>query len=266
MRPRDRLTAVVVAVGFWSVVGHPAAAPAQLRGSGNEPVVTALDLYAARDGERAGGLNPGRTIRLAPRESIAIEADPIDQHGRRFPRDRFRMGAELGRNCRGVVSVSATSSGDLQFTAGRERGECRAVVWVAGNLNLEFQLEFEVTGLDTANYTRGQAAEIAERLYRAILQREIDAASRASAIAEVQRGRIQNQVESMLNGGEFARLRGAQQPAELLEAFYQGLLERAPDSAGARDYLNEILRGRYVPTIMNLVQSQEFEQAIVDAR
>ena len=220
-----------------------------------EPVVVELELVGGKDGARPRALNRGR-IRLGPRESFTIEIDPFDQLGRRFPRDRFRIGVELDRECAGRVSVRETREGDLRFSAGRSR--CRAVLYVPGNLNLEYELEFEVTGIGSTNYTRRQAVEIAERLYRTILQREVESGSRATAIAEVQRGRLENQVSSMVDSWEFADLRRESQPAELLEAFYAGLLNRAPDSASADDYLREIQRGRYREAIMNLLQSEEF--------
>ena len=66
----------------------------------------------------------------------------------------------------------------------------------------------------------------------------------------------------MINSGEFAEVRHRSQPADLLEAFYAGLLERAPDSAGANDYLREILQGRYREATINLVQSVEFEESL----
>ena len=66
----------------------------------------------------------------------------------------------------------------------------------------------------------------------------------------------------MIDSREFAEVRGRSQPVDLLEAFYAGLLERAPDSAGANDYLREILQGRYQEAIVNLVQSGEFEESL----
>ena len=257
---------VLAAMGMVVVLATPTIAQAQITSSGNEPIVTELEIYGSLEGERSQRLDPRRDIRLAPRQTITIEAEPIDQYGRRFPRERFRIEAELARGCSRVLSVSETYDGGLEFSAGRERGECRAVLWVPGNLNLEFVLDFEVTGLGTSSYTRNQAEEIVDRLYRAILQRDLDRASRASAVVEVQRGRVENQVTSMLSSAEFRAIREASQPADLLEAFYQGLLQRAPDSGGARDYLNDILRGRYQRAIMNLIQSPEFEAHIADRR
>ena len=226
-----------------------------------EPVVVEVELAGARDGERPRTLGRGR-IELGPRESFTIAYEAYDQDGRRFPRDRFQMGVELGRDCEGRLSLSETRSGDLRFTAGRDRGRCRALLYAPGNLNLEYELEFDVTGLGTTNYTRRQAEEIAERLYLAILQRGIESSARATAVAEIQRGRLENQVRSMVDSREFAEIRRQSQPADLLEAFFDALLGRAPDSAGANDYLRELARGRYLQAIMNLVQSAEFEESL----
>jgi len=69
----------------------------------------------------------------------------------------------------------------------------------------------------------------------------------------------------MVDSREFADLRRRSQPAELLEAFYAGLLSRTPDSAGADDYLREIVQGRYrvaIMNLLNLLQSQEFEASL----
>ena len=119
-----------------------------------------------------------------------------------------------------------------------------------------------MVGISNTGYTRRQAEEIAERLYRAILQREIDQAARTGAIMEIQRGRLSNQVSSMIDSSEFLQIRQRSQPTELLEAFYVGLLERTPDSAGINDYLREIRRNRHFDAVMNLIQSEEFEASL----
>ncbi|MEO2197431.1 MAG: hypothetical protein ABGY72_15260 [bacterium] len=189
--------------------------------SWREPVVVELELAGAKNGERPRELRRDR-IELGPRESFTVEIEPYDQRGRRFLRDRFQMGVELDRDCEGRVSLSEPYSGDLEFTAGRSRGRCHVVLYVPGNLNLEYTLEFDVTGMGTDNYTRRQAEEIVERLYRALLQREVDRGSRAAAVAEVQGGRLAGHVSSIMRSAEFAQIRDQSQPADLLEALYAG--------------------------------------------
>lgn len=226
-----------------------------------EPVVIELALTGAVNGERARELRPDR-ITLRPRDSFELQADPYDQRGRRFPSDRFQVGVELQPECEGRVALSETYSGDLEFTAGSSHGRCRVTVYVPGNLNLEYLLEFDVTGMGTDNYTRRQAEEIVSRLYRAVLRRDVDGESRATAVAEVQAGNLENQVRAITASREFNDLRSRSQPADLLEALYEGLFNRTPDSAGANDYLREISRGRYIETIMSLMQSAEFEASL----
>ena len=116
--------------------------------------------------------------------------------------------------------------------------------------------------MGTGSYTRRQAEEVVERLYRAILQRGVDRGSRAAAVADVQAGNLAGQVSSLTISREFNEIRSRSQPADLLEAFYAGILERTPDSAGSREYLREISRGRHAEAIMNLIQSGEFETSL----
>jgi len=113
-----------------------------------------------------------------------------------------------------------------------------------------------------SRYTRRQAEEIAVRLYRAILQREIDPNARVTATARVRRGRLESLVSFLFDSREFTDVRQRTQPAELLEAFYVGLLDRAPDSDGVNDHLREITRGRYLDAIMELLESGEFEATL----
>lgn len=264
MTSLHRLRRCVVTLLFGAMVGLSVATPATAQGpfdDWQEPVVVELSLTGAVNGERARDLSRGR-IELGPRDSFAVQIDPYDQRGRRFPRDRFQIGVELPRECDGRISFSENYSGDLEFTAGRSRGRCQVALYVPGNLNLEYLLEFDVTGMGTGNYTRRQAEEVVARIYRAILQRDVDRESRAGAVAEIQAGNLENQVRALTNSREFSDLRARSQPADLLEAFYAGIFERTPDSAGAADYLREISRGRYHETIMNLIQSGEFEASL----
>ena len=111
-------------------------------------------------------------------------------------------------------------------------------------------------------YTHRQAEEIAVRLYRAILQREIDPNARVAATARVRRGRLESLVSFLIDSEEFDDLRQQSRPAELLEAFYAGLLNRAPDAVGDDDSLREIERSRYGAAIMDLLHSEAFEAAM----
>ena len=90
----------------------------------------------------------------------------------------------------------------------------------------------------------------------------MESTARAAAVAEVQPGRFEGLVGSLVDSREFTDLRRQSQAADVLEAFYAGLLNRAPDSAGADAYLDDIVRGQPRGVIMSLVQSSEFEASL----
>lgn len=227
----------------------------------DRPAVVDVDFTLKRAGQRDSELNTGRPLLLANGEQLVIAVTPIDQNGRRFPLNRFQLDVEPAANCRGRVEAEWTS-GELRVRGGTSRGPCTMAVWVPGNLNLDYTLTFDVGGLGVTNYTRQQASAIITRLYRAVLQRNPDEASVRTATAEVERGTIANQIESLVRSAEFQQLRQQQSDLELLTAFYQGLLNRDPDGGGLRQYLGEIGRGRHAQVIMTLVQSEEFERSL----
>lgn len=117
----------LLVVGVLVMIGLPGDAAAQSPFDGwREPVVVELELVGGKDGERPRALRRGR-IRLEPRESFTIEIDPFDQRGRRFPRDRFRIGVELDRECDGRVSVKETrgaTCGSAPGGAGAAAARC----------------------------------------------------------------------------------------------------------------------------------------------
>ena len=239
----------------------PAVAAQSGGGGTDRPIVVEVDFILKRSGERDRALNVSRPVQIASDERLVIAVAPTDQNGRRFPLERFRLDVDPADDCRGRLEVSEWA-GELRVRGGRSRGICTMDVWVPGNLNLDYTLTFEVGGLGVTNYSLQQAVEIINRLYRAVLQRDPDEASVRTAIAEVQRGSLQDQVESLVLSGEFQQLRQQRSPTDLLTAFYQGLFGREPDSGGVRQYLDEVGRARYAQVIMALVQSEEFERRL----
>ncbi len=227
----------------------------------DRPAVVDVDFTLRRAGQRDSELNTSRPLQLASGEELVIAVTPIDQNGRRFPLNRFRLDLEPASSCRGRVDAE-WSSGELRVRGGNSRGTCTVAVWVPGNLNLDYTLTFDVGGLGVTNYTRRQTEEIVTRLYRAVLQRNPDDASVRNAVAEVQRGNLAGQVESLVRSAEFQQLRQQQTDLELLTAFYQGLFDRDPDGGGLRQYQAEVGRGRHAQVLVTIVQSEEFERRL----
>jgi hypothetical protein len=111
----------------------------------------------------------------------------------------------------------------------------------------------------TANYTRADAETIAKRLYKAILGRDGDAQGLTVATAEIQRGSLRAQIDGMLDSNEFRNGPGRKPSAALLEQFYRGLLNRAPDTAGVQSFLPRADRGQFTEILLDMVRSNEFQ-------
>jgi hypothetical protein len=114
----------------------------------------------------------------------------------------------------------------------------------------------------TRTYTRAEAEVVAARLYVAVLGREGDPGGLRSAAAQIERGNLDAQVDSMLNSREFRRRRTEPEARQMLDQFYQGLLGRRPDATGARAYIPMLRDGQYADVLVALINSTEFRQVM----
>lgn len=264
-RPLPALTLALLAAGV--LVTAPAAAQRECLAAGPEPYICGVEIEVSRSGERARRLDGGRPLRLASGESVELRVEGFDQFDRRFPADRAGFVLEPSRRCeRGAVEVEERGRGLFRLEAKRGRGSCELLLWVPGNLNLEWTVPVELRPLGSGGFSREQAELVAISLYRAILGREADPPGLAGAIAEIQRGRLSTQVEAMAKSDEFRRQRAGLPAAQLLEDLYRGLLGRAPDSAGERRYLREVERGDVASVALDILRSEEFERRLTGER
>lgn len=118
----------------------------------------------------------------------------------------------------------------------------------------------------TRTYTRAEAQVVAARLYVAVLGREGDPGGLRSAAAQIERGNLDSQVESMLQSREFRRRRTEPEARQMLDQFYQGLLGRRPDGTGARAYIPMLRDGQYADVLVALINSAEFRQGMERTR
>jgi hypothetical protein len=230
---------------------------------GPRPYVCDVDLELVRSGERSRRLSLARPIALVPTQRIEIALTGIDQFGREFPAERAAYGFTPGRDCRDLLEVSELGRDRYRVAAGTRRGSCEVLVWVAGNLNLEWPLRFDIEAVASRGYDREQAEVIARRLYRAILGRDAEPAGLYGAATEIERGRLETQVAGMFESAEFADKRSSLSTEELLESFYRGLLDRRPDSLGWRSFRDDLARGRTTAVVLAILRSEEFEQKLV---
>lgn len=241
----------------------PAPAGAQTCGSGwTEPVVCEVALALYRPGDRRGESFTGGTLRLATRSEVELEAVAADQHGRRFPDDRFVYSLDPSRYCEDLVSVEELPDGGLRIETGSATGDCEVLFRVANNLNLDQRIRVVVERAERQGYRREEAELLATWLYRAVLGRDPEPQGLQSATAEIERGRLGAQVRSFVASPEFQRRRSGLSASALLESFYQGLLGRAPDTPGVRNYLRQVERGSYDDVLWALLHSDELEERL----
>lgn len=238
----------------------PTPSRAQECGAGwTEPVVCEVELALFRTGDRRGERFDGGTLRLATRTEVELEAVAVDQRGRRFPDGRFVYSVVPSRYCDGVLSVEDLEDGGVRIETGSATGDCELLFQVANNLNLDRRIRVEVARARRDGFARTEAEVVATWLYRAVLGREPDPQGLQNAVVEIQKGELGPLVRSFVASPEFQNRRRGLSAAALLESFYQGLLGRAPDTAGLRTYLGDVERGRYDDVLWALLHSGELE-------
>jgi len=234
---------------------------AQDCGNWSRPVLCEVELRAARDRGNWERFDPYRRLQVAPNQTLEIELVGRDQYRREFPRDRIALEYD-GRDCDQLLAIESRGNGLLETRATATSGSCRLGLWVPGNLNFEWQIEIEISASARAGYTRAEAELIVRSLYRAVFARDPDDASFNAAVVEVQRGNLLQQVQSMVRSPEFFQKNRDLPRTDLLDRFYQGLLNRPVDSGGIRTYLPEVQRGNFSQVLLRMIQSGEFEQRL----
>lgn len=234
---------------------------AQDCGSWSQPVICQVELRSSTANEPWERFDPFDDQRLAPNQRLDIEVNARDQYGRTFRADRMALGFD-DRDCYSYLRVDDRGEGRLEINATGSTGRCRLDLWLPGNLNFEWRIDFEITPEARTGYSREEADLVVRSLYPAILGREADAASLGAAIIEVQRGNLEAQVSAMLRSGEFQQSISGVVPGALLDRFYQGILGRPADARGVQTYFTDMQRRRYLDVIMKLLRSPEFEQRL----
>jgi len=112
------------------------------------------------------------------------------------------------------------------------------------------------------SYSHEEAERAATRLYRGLLGRDPDAGGLRDATVQIQAGRLDQQVSSMVSSAEFRARIAETSAAEMLERIYLGLLDRLPDTDGTRTFLPQVESGRYADVALSLIGSEEFAQRI----
>jgi len=240
------------------VVLSPEPAAAQDCGSWYRPVLCQVELVAIDSDYQRVALAERSRIELAPREQISLELDARDQGGRRFPRERLAIGYDDG-DCRRMLNVDDRGEGEFRVSATAAEGRCTLEIWVPNNLNFFWEIDVEIRAAARTIYSRSEAGVVANAVYAALLGRAPEAAGFSSAVAEIQSGNLEALIDAMLRSREFLDVTSGLTAAQILEQFYQGILDREGDSAGVRLYLGEMRRRQYAGVLLKLIRSPEFE-------
>jgi hypothetical protein len=107
-------------------------------------------------------------------------------------------------------------------------------------------------------YTRAEARFILDRLYRALLGREVDAASVDAAVQEIRAGRLRAQCDAIVRSAEFRSSIAGLSAEDQLGRIYEGLLGRGTDEPGLRTYVARIQKRQYTDVVLTIVSSPEF--------
>lgn len=236
-------------------------AAAQDCGDWYRPMVCRAELVATDSDHQSVRLGERSRIELAPRQRIDLELDARDQRGRRFPSDRLALSYD-DYGCRSMFRLEDRGEGQLRISATAAEGRCTLQIWMPNNLNFTWEIALEIRVDARTSYDRSEAQFLANALYTAILNRAPDAGGSSSAVAEIQAGNLEAQIDAMTRSAEFRQAIDGTTAAQILERFYQGILGREGDSPGVRLYLGEMRRGRYAGVLLKLIRSPEFERRL----
>lgn len=256
----SRALPMALGLAILAAAPPPPAAAQPCDACGPRPFICEVEVSAQRPGDRGRGTDARRGIAIGGGGEVELRVEGIDQSGRRYPGEPGLFVLETGRSCRsGMVRIEEAGVGRFRLAAAGGRGECELWLRVPGNQNLEWRIPVEIRSAAAEGYSRPQAEFIGRSLYRAILGRDADRDGLASAVAEIQRGRVADLIEAMEGSAEYREQRAGLPASERLEEVYQGLLGRAPDSGGVRRYLGDVERGRLGAVVLDIVRSEEFE-------
>jgi hypothetical protein len=111
----------------------------------------------------------------------------------------------------------------------------------------------------SASMSTADAEAVAGLLYQGILGREADSEGLRSNATGIRRGSLEAVVRGLVESDEFANGTGQKSPRQILNQFYRGLLGRSPDSAGVNAFMPRMDRAQYVSVVMEIVNSNEFQ-------
>jgi hypothetical protein len=115
-------------------------------------------------------------------------------------------------------------------------------------------------------FLRADAENVTRRIYDALLDREPSAQEHDESVAELQRGRLPQQLAVIVQTSEFTARVGGLAVGEVLNQIFRGMLDRAPTAAETKTYLPQVQAKQYVPAMLKLVTSDSFRKQVAQDR
>lgn len=115
-------------------------------------------------------------------------------------------------------------------------------------------------------FLRADAENVTRRIYDALLDREPRAPEHDEWVAELQRGRLPQQLAVIVQTSEFTGRVGGLAAGEVLNQIFRGMLDRAPTAAETKTYLPQVQTKQYVPAMLKLVTSDGFRKQVAQDR
>ncbi|HYN08663.1 MAG TPA: hypothetical protein VES67_14875 [Vicinamibacterales bacterium] len=115
-------------------------------------------------------------------------------------------------------------------------------------------------------FLRADAENVTRRVYDALLDRQPNEQEFADSVAELQRGRLPQQLSTIVQNAEFTDRAATLSAAQMLDQVFEGMLNRRPTPAEAKAYLPQIQARQYSPALLKLVTSESFRKQVAQDR
>ena len=244
------------------ILALPLATPALAAGccdDWDEPFICRIDLVGGDHVVKPRSGGDDWLVRLDPGEAIRVDLRAYDQYGRAFPGAEIRH-QFVGDDCQGLIEAEIPDREHFVVRAGSRSGSCTLEFWVPGNRNLDRDIRVEVGGDTVVVPIDTRTGILAERLYRAVLDRSPSAEERRDLAGMIGRNQTRTWVENAFRSPEFVQNRSRLGTDRLLTDIYEGLLRREPDASGRRTYSSLMARGRYSEVVISILGSEEFRR------
>jgi hypothetical protein len=115
-------------------------------------------------------------------------------------------------------------------------------------------------------FLRADAENVTRRIYGALLDREPTASEFDASVAELQRGRLPQQLAAMVETDEFTSRASGMTAPEMLSQVFAGMLDRVPTAGETKTHLPRFQAKQYPAAVLKIVTSESFRKQVAQDR